>query len=675
MIENISQQWKYDRDTSERFINTFLPVDSEDFDKAQYVSKDYEENISQHSNLEQHLNAGNDKLSVEINEVNRCKFESKYNIDIAENAVKEVYVKTEKLSEPNIMENLINQNSCKSEHSQEEVDDIYFEQQSEQQCEEECKSETSSAGHLNLENNNIVEDFASKHDSDGYFNNGLYLESSKGDFATFDKTETYEVRTPSIQGNSQFETKTINQNEEVSRERDELICENINLLKKDYIKEYNDCTENKTNDRTITTFESVQFYCDQTLDDAILSNNVCSKEDLTLIKDEIYSDKSLTDSTTELVESESENSDNSMASSSVQNSPGPDDHAVSSAGQNVNKREVPVLHTNEIYQTSSSHKSETFDSAGRNISGSCYSESLNSKSRCTESSLINKSTVRLKYHTDERTNKHVEEKLNEEAIFTKIITYEHDTTLSYSQSQDSELILLDKTALSSAKRSEDSEADASHGVVKRTLPVSNTTENRRAINLDKLFRSKEGFSISVECTLQLNEQLPTISKTECVNGKSDVHVSSVDVEETVNLCLRDEDSLSRNENGVSVETLQTVSNEHAFDIGQVINSSPDTKYYQDQSIPSDTSMQDKNIFVDANYECTPSTSNFNMNISDKVPNEVDTSFSADFTSNVLKETEYDIEQKSSNLNKCEPQLEVIWYLITVTSCIPLIPNI
>ncbi|XP_052058148.1 uncharacterized protein LOC127698633 isoform X2 [Mytilus californianus] len=687
MIENISQHWKYDHDTSERLINTFLPVDSEDFDKAQYVSKDYEENISQHSNLEQHLNAGNDKLSVEINEVNRCKFESKYNIDIAENAVKEVYVKTEKLSEPNIMEHLINKNSSKSEHLPEEAVVIYSEQQSEQQCEEECKWEISSKGHLYLESNSIEEDFASTYHSEGYFNNGLYLESSKGDFNTFDKTETYEVRTPSIQGNSQFETKTINQNEEVSRVRDELICENINLLKKDYIKEY-DCPENKIYDRTITTFENVQLYCNPTLDESVLSNNVRSKEDLTL-KDEIYSDKSFIDSTTELNETESEHSDSSMASSSVQNSPGTrrprrqfsraerkqkyeqlslksqQNSTVSSSTKNsrlddcshYSKGEVPVLHTNEIYQTSSSHKSETFDSAGRNISGTCYSESLNSKSRCTESSLINKSTVRLKYHTDESTNKHVEEKLNEEATFTKIITYEHDTTLSHSQSQDSELILVDKTALSSVKRSEDSEADASQGVVKRTLPVSNTTENRRAINLDKLFRSEEGFSISVECTLQLSEQVPKISKTECVHGKSDVHVSSVDVEETVQLCLRDDESLSGNETGVSLETLKTVSNEHVFDIGQVINSSPDTKYYQDKFMPSDTSMQDKNIFVDANYECTPSTSNFNMNISDKIQKEVGTSFSDDITSNEIKETEYDIEQKSSNFNKCEPQLE------------------
>jgi hypothetical protein len=75
-----------------------LMLDSRDIDKAQYVSTDYEENITPHSNLE-HFNAGNDQLSVKIKEVNHCKSESKYSTDITGNAVKELYVKTEKISE------------------------------------------------------------------------------------------------------------------------------------------------------------------------------------------------------------------------------------------------------------------------------------------------------------------------------------------------------------------------------------------------------------------------------------------------------------------------------------------------------------------------------------------------------------------------------------------------
>jgi hypothetical protein len=51
MIQNnISQQSKHDRDTPERLINTMLMLDSRDIDKAQYVSTDYEENITPHSN-------------------------------------------------------------------------------------------------------------------------------------------------------------------------------------------------------------------------------------------------------------------------------------------------------------------------------------------------------------------------------------------------------------------------------------------------------------------------------------------------------------------------------------------------------------------------------------------------------------------------------------------------
>jgi hypothetical protein len=70
-------------------------------------------------------------------------------------------------------------------------------------------------------------------------------------------------------------------------------------------------------------------------------------------------------------------------------------------------------------------------------------------SRCMKNSLINVNTVHMKHNMDDRSNKHGGQKINEEETLTKIITNQHDLTLSHSQSQELELILSDETLLSS----------------------------------------------------------------------------------------------------------------------------------------------------------------------------------------------------------------------------------
>lgn len=730
MIQNnISQQSKHDRDTSERLIHTMLMLDSRDIDKAQYVSTDYEENITPRSNLE-HFNAGNDQLSVKINEDNHCKSESKYSTDITENAVKELYVKTEKISEKNIMEPLINRNlSSDLEHLQAEDGSTLLISLTE----ESSTILTSQIGQTTREGCadqkqtlqwNIDEvEYEIKSDdqlpSDECFKDVLEQEGNKGDdFAKFDETETYRVRTSSISGNGQFETYSY-QNGEVLRSGDYLICEKNNTDSFDR-KCRTDCIECSNNDSTDVTYNVTtsnnftvhdNLQVEQSLSSEKESHNV-SHTYLASKEVEWAENKDHGELKTEFdsyCDTESDYSDSSgMASSSVQNSPSArrprrvfskaerrqkyeqssvksrknenEKHLnktsttntdVSTTSCNENKTESIQSSNNDSYQRSSPQKSETevhsIDNEGKNIHGICDNTSINSKSRCMQNSLINVNTVHIKHNMDDRSNKHSGQKINEEETLTKIITNQHDLKLSHSQSQELELILSDETLLSSAKHTED--LDAAQDVVKRVIRTSALPENRRAINLDKIFHSEEGSSIwNVECTLQLNSEENQTYNSDKDDSENVVDtqsfqvdespvttVTSTDVEVEETVCLTEEDGT--NDKGTPViadmdnsNNSQNVSTDHVS-----IQSSFDGWCYLSTDTQSDMNERDNdNDYVNINTEYKPDT----LNSRNKNPDELGESIlNETVCNNEIKETENDTEQRLLNSNNCNNQLK------------------
>ena len=727
MIQNnISQQSKHDRDTPERLINTMLMLDSRDIDKAQYVSTDYEENITPHSNLE-HFNAGNDQLSVKIKEVNHCKSESKYSTDITGNAVKELYVKTEKISENIIMEQLINRNlSSDLEHLQAEdgstllislteESSTILTSQSGQTKREECADQKQT---LQWNIDEVEYDIESDDQlpSDECLKDVLEQEGNKGDdFAKFDETETYKVRTSSIPGNEQFKTFSY-QNGEVLRSGDYLIFEknNTDSIDSNCRTDCIECSNNDSTDVTYNVTTSNNLTVNDNLQESLLSekeSHNLSHKYLISKEVECAENEDHGELKTEFdgyCDTESDYSDSSgMASSSVQNSPSarrprrviskeerrqkyeqssvksrknenekhvnktstkkPD---VSTTSCNANKYESIQSSNNDSYQRSSPQKSETevhsIDNESKNIHGIRDNTSINSKSRCMKNSLINVNTVHIKHNMDDRSNKHGGQKINEEETLTKIITNQHDLTLSHSQSQELELILSDETLLSSAKHSED--LDAAQDVVKRDLKPSGRPENRRAINLDNIFHSEEGCSISVECTLQLNSEENKTYNSDKDDSENVVDtqsfqvdespvttVTSTDVEVEETVCLTDEDGTNDKEAPVIADmdysnNSQNVSTDHVS-----IQSSFDGWCYLPTDTQSDMNDRDRyNDSVNTNIEYKPET----LNSSNKNQDELGESIlNETVCNNEIKEIENDAEQRLLNSNNCDNQLK------------------